>query len=462
MKNKEYLDTIVAPITSSTGSSVAMIRISGKKAISIADRLFPAKELKTYPGGRFFYGILVNNREELIDEVILMLYKAPHSFSGEDTVEISLHANPIIVEKAIQAFLDAGCRLAGPGEFSKRAYLNGKLDLLQAEAIANLIKAKSDAAVNNALYQVSGRFSSEIKDIKEKIIEVISLLEIDIDFSDQDLEIISPGKVVEKINYILDKINRLVRSYKKGRTLTEGMKVLITGKPNVGKSSLMNALVNKERVIVSSTPGTTRDIVYEDIYLDQILIRFIDSAGIHLTNNAVESEGIEKTRQYFDIADIVILVVDVSRELSKDDTNLFELILQFYSDKLVVGANKVDLGQNETTKGTLISSGRPVVFLSAKTGKGVSDLKNILSNKTKQQDCNIAEESFVINQRQVELLKKTENALSSARRGLINNIGNEFVAFDMREGVDALSEITGEISTEDILNTIFADFCIGK
>jgi len=462
MKKEKSKDTIVAPISSAVGSSVAMLRISGSQAIAIANKFFPLRDLQRAPGGRFFFGPLNDDKKDLIDEVVLLVYKAPHSFSGEDAVEISFHANPLILEKALHTFVNAGCRLAEPGEFSKRAFINGKIDLVQAEAIADLIAAKSQAAIKNSLFQVSGKFSGRINNIKQNLTDIAALIELDLDFSGEDLEIVTADNILDKLNNLIGEIDRLLISYKAGKVLKEGIKVLITGKPNVGKSSLMNALLEKKRAIVSSTPGTTRDIIHDEVFVDNVLVRFIDSAGIHLTDNSVEAEGIERSREYFDIAGLIILVVDISRELTKDDINLLESSIQFFKDKLIVAGNKSDLQINQTTVEYLIKCQTPLYKVSAKTGMNIGQLKKDIASRIKGGAGLFAEDVFITNQRQFDMLGRTKQSLERAVAGIKQAFGFEFIAVDVRDAIGQLSGITGEIATEDVLNTIFSNFCIGK
>ena len=462
MKKEKSKDTIVAPISSAVGSSVAMLRISGSQAIAIANKFFPLRDLQRALGGRFFFGPLNDDKKDLIDEVVLLVYKAPHSFSGEDAVEISFHANPLILEKALHTFVNAGCRLAEPGEFSKRAFINGKIDLVQAEAIADLIAAKSQAAIKTSLFQVSGKFSGRINNIKQNLTDIAALIELDLDFSGEDLEIVTADNILDKLNNLIGEIDRLLISYKAGKVLKEGIKVLITGKPNVGKSSLMNALLEKKRAIVSSTPGTTRDIIHDEVFVDNVLVRFIDSAGIHLTDNSVEAEGIERSREYFDIAGLIILVVDISRELTKDDINLLESSIQFFKDKLIVAGNKSDLQINQTTVEYLIKCQTPLYKVSAKTGMNIGQLKKDIASRIKGGAGLFAEDVFITNQRQFDMLGRTKQSLERAVAGIKQAFGFEFIAVDVRDAIGQLSGITGEIATEDVLNTIFSNFCIGK
>jgi len=462
MKIQDATDTIIAPITSATGGSVSLVRISGPESIDLSNKFFAGKDLKESEGGQFYFGKFKDDDDQIIDEVVLSVFKSPNSFTGENVVEISFHANPFIIDSAIQLFLNCGCRMADPGEFSKRAFLNGKMDLVQAEAVAGLISSKSLAAVNNSITHLSGKFSNEIDTIRKVLIKAASLLELDLDFSEEDLEIITPEQIKKVVADSIKKIDSLIKSYNKGRILTEGISVFITGKPNVGKSSLMNALLGKDRVIVSSMPGTTRDIVHEEIYVDNILVRFIDSAGIHLTDNSIEAEGIERAQDYSNKADLIILVVDVSEKFTQDDKNLLKLISNIYKEKAVIACNKIDLPVKEELGTSLEKYEIPFFEVSAKTGTNIEQLTEFIPKSISGKNIEPNEEVFITNQRQHKILQDVKNSLDTAFSGLIDSLGNEFIAVDIREAIDHFSRITGDITTDDILKNIFSNFCIGK
>ncbi len=438
-----------------------MLRISGPEAIEKTDILFPEKDISKVNGGSFYFGHLSYDTK-IIDQIVVFIYRAPKSYTGEDVVEISCHANVFIVEKILDIYQELGCRLAEPGEFSKRAFLNGKMDLTQTEAVASLIAAKSEAAVNNSMFQLEGALSDQIKSLKKDIIETASLIELDIDFSEEQLEVISAKEIENKIETISFQINKLIESYAYGKSMHKGIEVLITGKPNVGKSSLMNALLNKERVIVSDKPGTTRDIVHEDIMINNIMVRFIDSAGIHLTNDDIESEGVERARNYIEQADIVLLVIDASAEMSREDIDLFKTISLQFRNKIIVGANKIDLGMNKETLKFLENQTIEKSEISATKKIGIDKLKNLISIKIGFNKKDDQEAIIITNQRHFVQLKKTVTSLEKAKGAVKTGLTNEFIALDLRMAIDQLAEITGDITSEDILNNIFSSFCIGK
>ena len=461
MKLNRNTDTIIAPITAIIGGSVSLIRISGSEAISITNKLFIGPDLSKRDGNRFFHGQLKSDHE-IIDDVIVLLYKSPNSYTGEDVIEVSCHGNPFIVEQILQLYISFGCRMADPGEFTKRAFLNGKMDLLQAEAVADLIAAKSQKSAHNSLMHIEGKISELILSLKDELINTASLLTLDLDFSEEDINIIDHNKITETITKSQDIIDSLIRSYQFGRILNKGAEVLICGKPNVGKSSLMNALIKRDRVIISSIPGTTRDTIHEDVVMDNISVRFIDTAGIRIAKDKVEAEGVNRSKAAFDKADIILLVIDISEELTHEDHNLLNKLKKSYINNLIIIGNKKDKLIDNNTNNVLEKFNLPLIKVSAKTSEQINLLEGEIITKLKLNNDIIGEDIIITNQRQFEILNKTKEALSKALEGVKNNYGFEFIAVDMKNAIDLLSEITGEISNDDILNNIFSKFCIGK
>lgn len=462
MKIKDQKDTIIASLTPAVGGSIAVIRISGAKAIALTDKFLSIKKLSVKEGGSFVFGTLRDHQDNTVDEVVVLIFRAPHSYTGEDVIEINSHANPFIVDRIIDIYLSAGCRFAEPGEFSKRAFLNGKIDLIQAEAVADLIASKSEAGVQNSLLQLKGTLSEKVKTIKQQIIKITSFLELDLDFSEEDIEIISAEQVITQINDTAQTILDLLDTFQHGKIISNGIDVLITGKPNVGKSSLMNALLGQNRAIVSDMPGTTRDLIHEQTIINNITIRFMDSAGIHLTDNSIESEGMDRARDQYDRADIIILVFDISQELDRDDHNLLKTVANFYRGKIILVANKTDIETNISAKTDLDKQKEPQMPVSAKTGYNVDALKQQIIKRVAVENPQNQNDNLITNKRHFEQLFKSREALLRAKETLLSQAGYEFAALDMRDAIDSLSEITGEITTDDMLNDIFSTFCIGK
>ena len=461
MREKD-IDTIIAPISATIGGSVSLIRVSGTDSISTTTKFFKSIKLNTQPGNKFFHGHFFDLEHNSIDDVIILLYKKPNSYTGEDVIEISCHGNPFIVEQIISQYLKMGCRMAEPGEFTKRAFLNGKMDLLQAEAVADIIAAKSLTSIKNSLMQIQGRASYLVRALKEQLINVASLITVDLDFSEEDLNIITHDQLANRIKQSLQTVNKLLNSYNFGRRVNKGVEVIICGKPNVGKSSLMNSLIKQDRVIVSHIPGTTRDTIHEDVVIDNTLIRFVDTAGIRISNNKIEIEGINRSEATFRTADIILLVVDISDSLEQEDLKLMHRLLKSSKEKLIITGNKNDKQINLKTEEEIKRNDVPVVLVSAKTNKGVNKLEREIVKQLKINNDYLSEEIIITNQRQYDLLKKTKNALANSLKGTKKKLGFEFIAIDMQNAIEWLSEITGEITTDDILNNVFSKFCIGK
>ncbi len=453
-------DTIVAPVTATYGGAVCVIRISGDKAIALTSKFFKGFDISKSDTGRFYYGNFFDENDNLLDEVITYIFKKPKSYTGEDVIEISCHSNVFLVEEIISIYLNNGCRMANPGEFTERAFLNGKMDLLQAEAVADLISAKSKESTRNSLKNLKGGLSSNISELKDKLIEAASLIELDLDFTEEDLEIIPIKKIEKTLEICQNNINYLIDSYDRGRILQKGIEILITGKPNVGKSSLMNALLNKDRVIVSHIPGTTRDMIHEDVVINNSLVRLIDTAGIRFTDDLVEAEGVKRAMDLMKTSDLIIVMTDISEPLSQEDWNLLEKVKLIQPEKVILVGNKIDKSKNSNEKSA--ETNYDTVFISAKNGNNISTLKDIISRKLKLFSDDEREDIIITNQRHYHILERAKTILNQILGNLNTNLGYEFIASDIRELILVLSEMTGEISSDDILNNIFSNFCIGK
>lgn len=458
----EKEETIISTITPTIGGSVCVIRISGPNAISIASKYFPKVNLVEEGGGKHFFGKLINDDKQVVDEIVITVYKKPNSYTGEDVIEISCHSNVFIIEETIGLFLKNGSRMAEAGEFSKRAFLNGKMDLTQAEAVADLIASKSKTGVKNSLNLLSGSLSKKVDTLKSKLIDIASLLELELDFSEEDIEVIPPQMFLQVVNEALMEITNLIDSFSKGREYQKGIEILITGKPNVGKSSLMNAMLQKDRVIVSPTPGTTRDLIHEDIILKDTLVRLIDTAGIRLSEDHVEKEGVSRAKKLRDSAQLILFMVDASLDDYDEDKELLKDLLLKDGGKIILVGNKIDKMIDYKIKEYLLSTGLECIFVSAKEEKNISRLQEAIYERIKSKKELNKEDLVLSNLRQYEIFKKVKELLTENKKAFESSEGYEFIAADMRVTIDALSEITGQVSTDDILNNIFSSFCIGK
>ena len=455
-------DTIISTITPVRGGSVCLLRVSGKDAINITCKYFKSNSLSNMEGGRFYFGKFVDDKNEVVDEVIIYVFKKPKSYTGEDVIEISCHSNIFILEEIINLYLNNNCRIAEPGEFTKRAFLNNKIDLVQAEAVADLIASKSKASVKNSLNLLEGKLSKLINSLKKNLIDVGSLLELELDFSEEDLEIISRDKFFDIMESSISIVNSLLDSYDSGRELQKGIEILIAGKPNVGKSSLMNSLLQKDRVIVSHIAGTTRDLIHEDIVMDDTLVRLIDTAGIRFTSDEIEAEGVTRAKKFLETASLILLMIDLSSEIDNDDLDILNSLVHKKSNSLIIVGNKSDKEVNIKTEEYLSKLEIDKIKISAKEETNISELKRLIIRRIKRNEKDLSEDIILTNKRQYDVLNRLKKILNDNLKSFKSNQGFEFIAVDLRLAIETLSEITGEISTDDILNNIFSNFCIGK
>ncbi len=445
-------DTIVANATALVPSGVAIVRISGKDALKIGTSLF-SKKANITPRKAYF-GKVLDRQGNVLDEGLLLYFKAPHSFTGEDVVELHLHGSVPVVKKVIEEAINLGARLAEPGEFTKRAFLHGKIDLVQAEAIAQLIEAKTEKASRAALNLLEGKLSSQIKQLRDKLIEVEGLIEAELNFP-EDVEEIELQQIQTTLKEVLDKIEELLKTYKRGKLLSEGIKLAIVGRPNVGKSSLFNALVGYERAIVSDIKGTTRDFIEEEFSIRGYPVKLIDTAGIREAEDKIEKLGIEKAKEKINEADIVIFVFDASEGLTDEDLKILENVKD--KNPIIVG-NKIDLGIAESKIKDYYND---VIFVSTKTKEGLKNLEDEIINRLGLLD-NIDTDVY-INLRHQEALQKAKQILENLYQNLdYYENQKELIMLDIREANYHLKEILGEIHTEDVLGKIFSSFCIGK
>jgi tRNA modification GTPase len=463
--NPKGTDCIAAIATPPGQGAIAIIRVSGGNALAVAQEVFHGKRpLTEVPGYSVLYGKMANLQGEVLDEGLATVFRGPHSYTGEDAVELSCHGGTITARTVLEAVLEAGARQADAGEFTKRAFLNGKMDLSQAEAVADLIAAGSRRAQRASVQQLEGKLGATVNEVREELLELCALLEIDLDFSEEGVELITAGQIEEKLSRVGQRLANLLKSFSVGRIYRDGVSVVLAGKPNAGKSSLFNALLQEERAIVTAQPGTTRDTLEESLSIGGVVFRVTDTAGLREAETSVEAEGVRRARSTVESADIVVLVIDA---VCAPDGNATRGMAERLSigQKLIVACNKADLIDNSSRRAELslfYKLGEMGVFTSARTGEGVHELKEILERAVFSGHIDSAGELYVTNERHFQALARASKYLLGARESLKAGKTNEFIAFDVRVAVQALSEITGQITTEDILNSIFSRFCVGK
>lgn len=449
-------DTIIAPATPQGVSALAIIRLSGPQSIALTDTFFRGRPLRDQPGRSLHYGTLAQG-ERILDEVVIALYRAPHSFTREDAIEITCHGSPLIVKEIIQAFLLAGARLARPGEFTQRAFLNGRFDLAQAEAIADLIEADTENSRQAALNQMRGGFSKEIATLRDELIHFASLIELELDFGEEDVEFAKRPELRELVARILNVVTHLMQSFDQGRVIKDGIPTVIAGRPNAGKSTLLNALVNEERAIVSDIPGTTRDVIEDEVVLGGLRFRFMDTAGLRETADHVEALGIARTRASLKKASLIIYLLDLKNGDADGLDTEWQQLQQEKVPVLLVG-NKLD---EANPRAQAWAEARGALLISASNRTGVDALKQAIINRFAVPDIHPGD-VVVTNLRHYQQLQLTREALQRVLDGLNGQLTGDLLAQDIRQALYYLGEITGAITTEDLLDNIFSKFCIGK
>ena len=504
-------DTICAPATVPGTGAISVIRVSGPEALTVADKVIRCRKgnISTAKGYTLKFGLIYDNinnciscdcgilpKEKIIDEVLVSIFKAPHSYTGENSVEISCHASSYIVSAIMDLLYQAGARAAEPGEFTQRAFLNGKMDLAQAEAVADVIASQNAAAHQVAFKQMKGGFSSELRDMRSELLELVSLMELELDFSEEEVEFADRSRLDSLLENLIAHVSRLIDSFRLGNAIKNGVPVAIAGATNTGKSTLLNALLGEERAIVSDVHGTTRDTIEETLNIDGVLFRFIDTAGLRETSEIVEKIGIERTFKKLSEATIVLGMVDLTRDEQSTLETVSEILdkVDFKTQKLVILLNKTDIirvNKNVSTINNIVSlidskgigtdvanmrdfagsscletskSDEIAVKLlpiSAKTGSGIDILRGILA--ASQRDLlGDSDTTLVTNQRHVQALADARTSLLRVREGLASGLPTDLAAQDIREAIYHLGSIIGEISTDEVLGNIFRNFCIGK
>ncbi len=450
-------DTIVAQSTAYGESAIAIIRLTGKDAIKIANKVFPNKDLNKVKSHTIHFGDIIH-KDEVIDEVLVSVFKAPNSYTKENLIEISCHGSSYIIKKIITITINLGARIANKGEFTFRSFINGNMDLSQAEAVADIISSNSKNSHKLAINHIKGVFSNKIKELRKDLIDFSSLLELELDFSEEDVEFANRKKLNETVNEIIDYSDIIIDSFKLNNVIKDGINVIILGKPNVGKSTILNALLNEEKAIISDIPGTTRDIIEDTITIGGNIVRFIDTAGIRNTIDKIEKIGIEKALKKTKEASIILYIIDLN--VSNIKSVKSELESKFLKDKniLIIG-NKGDLKIKDDVK-TYFKNKKHLIISGIKE-KDVLKLKKLIENYI---NLNLIREesSIMINERHYQLLKKVKNSLINVKNNIKNKSNTDLLAMDVKYALNYLGEITGEITNDEILGNIFSRFCIGK
>ncbi len=471
MGYSSFDDTIAAPATIPGTGAITVIRISGPEALAVAGKVVKckSKSLESSDANSVRYGIVYGEDGSIVDEVLASVFKAPYSYTGEDSVEISCHASSFVASEILRMLCDAGARMAEPGEFTRRAFVNGKMDLAQAEAVADVISSSSSASLKVAMNQLRGGFSSELKEIRKRLLEITSLLELELDFSEEDVEFADRGKLSALLDEVLNHITSLASSFRQGNAIRNGVPVAIVGAVNAGKSTLLNSLLGDDRAIVSDTPGTTRDTVEETMTVDGILFRFIDTAGLRESEDEIEKIGISRSLKKLSEAQIVLAVLDSTDSAEVNETIINDIVSKIdpVDQLLMVLFNKVDIlapNTNVTLLNNDVSSANSKViklYISAKDGSGLDLLKKqlVLSQKDLTLD---SDHSIVTNFRHYEALQKAASALEKVRSSVAHGLTPDLLAEDLRDALSHLGSITGEVTPDEVLGQIFERFCIGK
>jgi tRNA modification GTPase len=447
-------DTIVALATPAGVGAISVIRVSGSQSFSAVDNIFYGKnKIENAITHTLHYGDIKNQDDEHIDDVLVSVFRAPNSYTGEDSIEISTHGNPLVTQKVIELLIaNSDVRLAEPGEFTKRAFLNNRIDLAKAEAVADVINSRTEASFRGARNQLDGLLSKKVNELRSQLLNSSSFVELELDFVEENIHFVNHDELLKRIDSIIIEIDTLLESYEFGRVIRDGVNVAIVGRPNVGKSSLLNYILKESRAIVSEIPGTTRDVIREEVSIGGILFRLFDTAGIRVSEDSIEKEGIIRSQETVRSADVVIFLEDVQQTESKD---LFIDLLNFTSsDKIIKVVNKIDLNKNYANETD--------VKISAKTGEGIDLLFRKLKEKTVGNESYTEKTAIVTNLRHHNCLKKSRENLINARESVLKKMSGEFISVDLRNAEMNLAEIIGEVTSDDILNNIFMKFCIGK
>ncbi|MEW9672337.1 tRNA uridine-5-carboxymethylaminomethyl(34) synthesis GTPase MnmE [Ammoniphilus sp. 3BR4] len=455
-------DTIAAIATPMGEGGIGIIRVSGPDSVEVVDKIFKGKhKLSTVDTHTIHYGYLIEPGEGTIqEEAMVTVMRAPRTFTKEDVVEINCHGGIVSVNRTLQLVLENGARLAEPGEFTKRAFLNGRIDLSQAEAVIDLIRAKTDRAMKVALHQVEGKLSRLIHRLRQNILELLAHIEVNIDYPEHDVESVTRNMLLEKSELIKEEILRLVRTSEQGKILREGLSTVIVGRPNVGKSSLLNSLIHENRAIVTEIPGTTRDVIEEYVNVKGVPLRLVDTAGIRETEDIVERIGVEKSRQMLKEADLILLVLNYNEELSEEDKTLLELVKGLNT---IVIINKIDLPQQlKMEELQSLVPNLTLITTSVKEEEGIEDLEQAIANLFFQGQVMQEDQTYVSNARHIALLKDSIKAMEDFAESIGSGMPVDISAFDLKQTWELLGEIVGDTASDSLLDQIFSQFCLGK
>ncbi|SNS54429.1 tRNA modification GTPase trmE [Anaerovirgula multivorans] len=457
-------DTITAIATAPGEAGIGIVRISGEKALIITDEIFESKQgkkLSDYPVRRMTYGYIIDpDRNEKIDEVLVYYTKGPYTYTKEDVVEINCHGGVIPVKKILELVLRKGARAAEPGEFTKRAFLNGRIDLAQAEAVMDLISAKTDKGFDVALDQLEGALSKKVSVTRQKLMDMLAHIEVSIDFSEEDIDEVTLDYLLHKSKEVEKDIEVLLKTADTGKILREGLSTVIVGKPNVGKSSLLNALLRESRAIVTEVPGTTRDVIEEHLNIRGIPLKIIDTAGIRETEDIVEKIGVEKSKEFFNKADLIIFMLDISTKLTKEDLQILELI---ENKKALILMNKTDLPQKaDLDKAKELIKNKKIIKISLIEEKGLEEVEEAIEELVYKGEIKAKDRLLVTNVRHKNSLERALQSMKEGTEAIEKKMPLDFVEVDVKNTWEALGEITGDTVAEDIIDHIFKNFCIGK
>lgn len=447
-------DTIAAISTTTGAGAISIIRVSGDKAIDLVNKIFKEKDLTKVLSHTIHYGH-IEYKGKIEDEVLVSIMRSPKTFTTEDVVEINCHGSIVVTKKILEILLTIGCRMAEPGEFTKRAFLNGRIDLIEAEGVMDLINSKSESEKKLALNQIEGKVSNLIKELRQKILEVLAQIEVKIDYPEyEDIEEVTYNDLKENINIVEQEIKRIIRESENGKIIKEGIKTAIVGRPNVGKSSLLNNLLQEEKAIVTDIAGTTRDIVEGTIIINGVKLDLIDTAGIRKTNDIVESIGVNKSLETINKADLILLVLNNNEELTDYDKEILDSIKD---KKHIIIINKIDL---ESKIGNI--EDKNIIKISALNNKGIEELKNKITEMYNLEEIESKDATYLTNARGLALLKQTEEIITEVNRGIKNQEPIDMIEIDLKRIWELLGEITGETYQEELINQLFSQFCLGK